>query len=349
MPRLFVLMPFSPDLEPVYERLFKEPFEKAGYDVSRAKDIDSQRNILEDIIESVRDSDLILADLTDLNANVFYELGIAHAFDKNVVLVSQEISSLPFDLQSYRVVRYSTSFTEMEEAVQHMEDRARKIISGGMKFANPVADFADSVASPFAEAEEEDAPTEEDEDERRGILDFQADFLENVETLGALVGDGTKRIEGMSERVSAANERITGVEFGQPSRQRRTIRDLGFSLEKDAAWFKDFGSRYYDVLAEVEDAVVGMFSTKRHLDGESREELILFIDVTEKTESQLSDAAANFQSLIAAIDGVPKIERRFDRGSRALARELETYIDNIELSIAVITRSRNLAKKMLGD
>jgi hypothetical protein len=44
--------------------------------------------------------------LTDKNANVFYELGLAHAIGKPVILISEKIDDVPFDLRNYRVITY---------------------------------------------------------------------------------------------------------------------------------------------------------------------------------------------------------------------------------------------------
>ena len=70
----------------------------------RADDIDNQQNILNDIVKSIRSSELIVADLTDPNPNVYYELGLAHAMRKRVVLMTQDLGSMPFDLRSYRTI-----------------------------------------------------------------------------------------------------------------------------------------------------------------------------------------------------------------------------------------------------
>lgn len=77
--KAFILMPFTESLNDVYDFLIKGALVEAGYQVKRADDIKSQSNILEDIVKGIIESDLIVADLTDSNANVYYELGIAHA------------------------------------------------------------------------------------------------------------------------------------------------------------------------------------------------------------------------------------------------------------------------------
>ena len=52
---------------------------------------------------------MLVAELTSRNPNVFYELGLAHALGKPVVLVSSNEQDVPFDLNHIRVIYYDTS------------------------------------------------------------------------------------------------------------------------------------------------------------------------------------------------------------------------------------------------
>lgn len=349
MPRLFVLMPFDDDLQQVYERLFRAPFQDAGYEVSRADDITSHRNILADIVQSIQHSDLILADLTLSNPNVYYELGIAHTLKKPVVLVAQNVASVPFDLQSYRVVGYSVHFAKMEESIRGMRELAKKILAGKVQFANPVTDFADpGTSGERRSADVETSDEEDDEDEQpAGILDLHADLEENTNALAQLVRDSSRRLEAMNSRLREANQRITGVELGQPQRQRRTVRRLGASLKEDAKWFESFNTEYCDVLAEVESCFVGIFGVGRRLEEQDRGAVMEFVEIAEATQSQIGKAVESFTGLLQSIGELPRIERTFDRGRSLLGAEVDTYIDNLELSNAVMSRAQNLAKTML--
>jgi Tfp pilus assembly protein PilF len=58
------------------------------------------------IIESIKQSDIIIADISTTNPNVFYELGLAHAFGKQTILLSRKNSTIPFDLADSRIILY---------------------------------------------------------------------------------------------------------------------------------------------------------------------------------------------------------------------------------------------------
>ena len=138
---VFVLMPFRKSLESVYRDVIKPAFEGAGFRVLRADDISSQRNILEDIIRAIESADLIVADLTDSNQNVYYELGIAHTREKPAFLMVQNIDDVPFDLRSYRIFQYSMNLDALNEFKARLSSDATKIAAGEMNFGNPVSDF----------------------------------------------------------------------------------------------------------------------------------------------------------------------------------------------------------------
>ena len=139
--RVFVLMPFEESLDSVYRTLIKGVFEDAGFRVLRADDISSQQNILKDIVVSIREADFIVADLTGSNENVYYELGLAHALRKRVVLLSQDVSKAPFDLRSYRIIAYGTTSDEFERAKVRLTEYATKMAADEMSFGSPFSDF----------------------------------------------------------------------------------------------------------------------------------------------------------------------------------------------------------------
>lgn len=104
----FVLMPFSPrKLTDIYERYVKQPIEsQLGLKCIRADNIDRSTEIMKDIWDSINHATIVVAELTDRNPNVFYEMGMAHVVGKPVILIAQTIEHVPFDLRGVRVIIY---------------------------------------------------------------------------------------------------------------------------------------------------------------------------------------------------------------------------------------------------
>ena len=106
----FVMQPFSNPYGTYYDLLFKPAITKAGLRPLRADaDIFGAGKIMDQIWSGIHASDVLLAELTTRNPNVFYELGIAHALRKPVVLVSSNEEDVPFDLQHIRVIYYDST------------------------------------------------------------------------------------------------------------------------------------------------------------------------------------------------------------------------------------------------
>lgn len=107
-PRLaFVIMPFMPKWSGyVYNELIKPAVSKAGLRPQRADEM-TGRNVLQDIWRGIYASRLVIAEITEQNANVYYELGIAHTLGKKVILITQNIDLVPFDLRQQRIIVYT--------------------------------------------------------------------------------------------------------------------------------------------------------------------------------------------------------------------------------------------------
>ena len=119
-PKVFVLMPFTEDFFVSYE-MIKEHFGD-DFEFSHAGEEDNQQNILADIISPIYAADVVLADLTGLNPNVMYELGIAHSFNKKTIIITRDnLGSLPFDLKQYRAKNYSTHFKKFYDLLSYLE------------------------------------------------------------------------------------------------------------------------------------------------------------------------------------------------------------------------------------
>lgn len=103
---IFVLMPFDPAFDKTWEAILKA-CAVIGCRAERADKPITTEYILERIYESIANCDLVLADLTDKNPNVFYEVGYAHALGKPVAFLAPTISEVPFDLHGYPILPYA--------------------------------------------------------------------------------------------------------------------------------------------------------------------------------------------------------------------------------------------------
>lgn len=103
---VFMLTPFHDDTIPEYN-LIKSIGKDHNIEVTRGDERKDPGEIFSNILKLMVSSKIIIANITGRNPNVFYELGIAHALDKKVILISHHSAVVPFDLSSKRVIFYS--------------------------------------------------------------------------------------------------------------------------------------------------------------------------------------------------------------------------------------------------
>jgi hypothetical protein len=106
----FVMMPFAEPHGNYYSKIYDPAIRKAGLRPVRADDeIFAIGKIIDQIWTGINKAKVLVAELTTRNPNVFYELGLAHALKKPVVLVSANEPDVPFDLKHIRVIYYDVS------------------------------------------------------------------------------------------------------------------------------------------------------------------------------------------------------------------------------------------------
>ena len=104
---IFVLMPFADEYKEIYDDVIKPLVEEMGLKSLRADEIFGLGAIMEDILKMIAKARIIIADVTERNPNVFYELGISHTVKNDVIIITQTMDDVPFDLQHLRCIEYS--------------------------------------------------------------------------------------------------------------------------------------------------------------------------------------------------------------------------------------------------
>lgn len=106
----FVIMPFADPIGSYYKSIYETAIQTAGMKAMRAdNDIFATGKVIDQIWKGINDAKVLVAELTNKNPNVYYELGLAHALKKPVVLVSSNEGDVPFDLQHIRVIYYDVN------------------------------------------------------------------------------------------------------------------------------------------------------------------------------------------------------------------------------------------------
>lgn len=146
--KCFVIMPISKTKSCTtseWTMIFKEMIKpavagsKLGFTCERSK----QRtgNLIRDILNELNRADVVIADLTDMNPNVFYELGVRHTLRNRTILIAQDMKYVPSDLQSYWVITYKKGLSGLQDFKNGIKDTLKEMMNNPEKPDNPVADF----------------------------------------------------------------------------------------------------------------------------------------------------------------------------------------------------------------
>jgi hypothetical protein len=108
-PKAFVVMQFTQPFNELWKSVVQPICESRKVDAKRADDDYGPGMIIADVTARIRESSVVIAEITPTNANVYYEVGYAHALGKPTILIAERGTKLPFDISGFRVLMYENS------------------------------------------------------------------------------------------------------------------------------------------------------------------------------------------------------------------------------------------------
>ena len=366
MPSVFVLMSFDEHSGPVYSDFLKPVLEGAGFEVNRADDFESQQNILQDILRGITTSDLIIADLTGNNPNVFYELGLAHALRIPVILATESIEEVPFDLRSYRVLEYSRDFNRIGEARDRLSRYATAFLAAELPIGSPVTDFLrdnplpeqgfasgarspdggdlDTVAGEFGQPPVGVQPTDTDQ---RGFLDHLVDVNEGynrVTDVTLTLGDSMQNLSGHISTATGEIAQITANPNSSSASAAVTVcRRLARRIESFAADVSVANVVFNSVLDDTGESLELLVSTAREsVDADDPHYAENIMELRNLLE-QARFARESILTFADVMDELPRVERQLNSQTARSSREVRVLANHLDRMIGSITRAINAA------
>ena len=338
-PTAFVLMPFASEFDDIYSRFLHPVLTESGFEVKRADDLVSQQNILRDVIDGIVNRDLIVADLTSLNPNVFYEIGVAHALDKPVILITQNRNDTPFDLEQYRILEYSRDFASMEDAKDKLAEYARQFLQGDISFSNPVSDFRHVSVAP-RKPSVVNTHNVADGDER-GYLDHIVYLLEGYEGLAASLMTIVPYAEEVESKITAATEDLVVMAANLNSSTSRTVRDRFSRVAVDLGVFttklREVNDKYTAVTQDTQPSLQFTATFEAANAGAANIGTTEQISSLQEIQLQFITQRDQLISMTKDMDSLPSIEHHFDRELRLVIDEIRTLAGNFNNTIADIS------------
>ena len=362
---VFVIMPFDAEFDKVYRDLIKKPLQVKGHNVSRADDVETHQNILAAIIKSISEANLVVADLTESNPNVYYELGVAHALGIPTIQIVRDLAEVPFDLKGHYIETYSLMYDEAHELQQAILDKLDREPGNEYNFSNPVHDALRPHKKIIIQAEpvtpqmdREAATTRESdsasEDGELGMLDAIVEAEESAQAIGEVAAELTEELNKLSEGAQShsaklnelnANPNQSGINSKRLQVARRMANDLnGFAatVEKalprfDGAWTKlDEGLGHYLSSYSIENA-------------SQLEEISSLICAMEDTRNNINYSKGSFEHFQEVLKPLSGVSRVTDRGLKNMDRSLGKLIDKFDVGDSTIARMIVVARGIIAQ
>jgi len=351
---IFVIMPFDKEFQDMYDHM-KEILEGEieNVRVYRADDLLNQQNILKDIVKSIFSADLVIADLTSLNPNVFYELGLAHSFNKDVILLTQDVDELPFDLRSYRVLPYSMHFKEFTEKMNSLKRIVDETIGGTCLYSNPVSDFVeiDSIASPrngsyeINQQSTEIKPQLEDVNENQdiGYLDAITEIETSLNTITLIVNefsDQTVEIGGKANEATAEINKVTKSNAsGNAAFVRKQARKLGEFFRSYSDSVERTNEEYEKEWNVLDSYFVSLIRSMKMLNNiEDKSKFYEFLDSLDDVKNQLISSIGSLKEMSETAESLKGLERTLNRSVADTVLGLDHFLDLLRMSESSLER-----------
>lgn len=346
--KVFMIMPFKEQFLELY-KLIKSKLEN-DYEFSNAGDLDNQRNIIQDIIVGISDADVVIADLTELNSNVFYELGLCHALNKKVILITQEISKLPFDISSYRAIEYSTDFWKIPEIVNKIEEKLIGARDGSEQFGNPVKDYYPKKIE-NKENEGEQLKTSSIDNEK-GFIDFITEINDDTIKLSNEINIMVGELNDLTKDIENGTNKINKVSKISGSDKLNFVRDIARQIGKGIQQFSDkmdiHNNKIESMWGRIENNYLDLIDNKYMESSSNKKILINSLKELNKTKNSIYTSNQGLGKMITTFVDIKGIERKFNQSINSLEMQINKYLSIMNAAYASIDRIIRKAELLVG-
>jgi hypothetical protein len=356
-PRAFVLIPFDETFDDVYDGVIVPPLEDAGYEVVRADSRLDQQQILKGVVEGIASADLVVAELTGLNPNVFYELGIAHGLRVPTVVITQSMESVPFDLRPYRVEQYSPQFRDVDRLRERLREIASLRQKAGVAFGSPVTDF---LPGPFGTGGAPVQPTppgldtgEADGDEM-GWLNFAEELEANLEAMNTVLGRIAEDTANLGGKLEAHTEAFVAMRERPVQPSAREMREassaVAADMEESGRNLASWAPQLDGAIGAVSGSMEGLLRTASPPSSpEERQQLAELREAPHGLLDVTTEALGHVREYRRVIAGLKGISSDVTRASRRLTDGLDRVIAGMERVQAFCSRMMLLLDEKLQE
>lgn len=350
--KVFVIMPFSEDFFESYE-MIKQHFEE-GFEFSHAGEEDNQQNILADIVPPIYNADIVLADLTGLNPNVMYELGIAHSLNKKTVVITRDdLSKLPFDLKQYRAKGYSTHFKQFFDLITYLEKQFTGATDGSVIFSNPVIDFLDKNQLDPMKLFNNKASSADSPEDEKGFVDFLAEIEEDSEEMAQNIQTISVELQELDTGMKKSTAEMTRVQqiggSGVAAHTRKQAKKIAELMEAFSSKLKRHNENNTVLWDRIEKNVLGLLENQYAATDTNKASLIEYLKSLYRLRGSVAFSANEVNSTKEIIHSGMGLQRSLNKAIQFMVEDMGNYSAWCAQIIASIERILGKSKFVVGE
>ncbi len=274
--------------------------------------------------------------------------------NKKVIIITQDLAELPFDIKSYRANEYSLQFNKLPKLVEELKKLLFGAIDGSVKYGNPVSDYIPdfykcgeivtdhSELKTSIEENSGDIDGVSEESGEKGVLDFIADIEENsqkmteeITAIGNEMNEMNLSIDGASNEIQRVKDKSGNV---NASFVRNICRKLSDPVDIFAGKLKTHVSEVTRYWSIVENSYLSLLDNQYAQKQDNLEELKKSINALGGMQNAIYDSDKKIEGFIDSLRGSMGMERRLNRAISMLASELEEYLLMTETIASSIDR-----------
>lgn len=331
------LGPYGSDARAQYEQslrlwdyVIRPACQVLGIKPVRADQIAEPGEITEQIFRRLRDADLVIADVTGGNANVMYELGFRHTFNKPTIQIGEK-ERLPFDITVIRTLQFVTNETGLVEARDKLRDSIKAALAAGSTPVTATRIWHEhrqgNVNPPATDTHE--VVHAEDDVEGPGFLDMLAEAEEAL----PLLNDVATELSAVFEQLGPLADSMV-IKMEEADRRGQGAKGRLAMASELAAELEDPTSRIEQLAAEFTDQLERIDPGISHLIGVLEEEPSLLTSEEGAREfndsiRELADAASEGLGQISLLADAVKQMGQISNRLRPVTRRMFTALRRI--------------------
>lgn len=352
-PQVFVLMPFSEENEWLFYEVLAPTIRELGLEPIRADTSLDQQNILKDIVAGIMASSIVVADITGLNPNVMYELGMAHGLQKPTIILTQSVSSAPFDLRPYRMLPYSSHFQDANRLMTQLKDIISQAREGKVSFGNPISDFGVGIPSnaalPEIVARQLSTPL---------VDDVPAGFLDYIDEVNSATTAATQAAERIAHStvelgfdIESRGARLKTIDKNDSNSYKQVRGVVASASQVIGKWTSEVNEEA-DILARgllaLESGTDGLLQTMPD-SSSNLESLSELADALRLFDSQLGEAMEGLEGMRDSMLSLPGISRDFGRVTPPAIGALNRVLESMLVARAFASRTVSAIEERLAQ